>query len=435
MPDQNIPRHSFWSTLAKSPLLLPGNPMPATLDLEGTSMTTSERKQVSIGWLLQVITVGSAVLLILIGIGVYLWFGSLWSLVITASLGAIFLLILFAIYYMLARRSQQESVLTVSKRYAITWWDRAEDEDWKVRQLRNIILYIVFTLIGFVVLAKFVVTGLQAAPSGNFADILRIGGGVFLVILVGIGIFTISRKHIGVLSGTRRNWTTIVIALLMIMLGIWLFYGGQFPANWSFLHLRQTKASLAPIISLVVVAFFGFFAWLAARHRRIEAARDVTVMGAVIFWVIALFDLLGPAAIPLTIAVPALILIALFIYILLRIARQISESLYTLFESLVQFISALFRLVARSVNMVREFILNWKFWQQVDAWIDLRGEQLRILGQYLQAWTEILLDWANDIITLEKAKDEWTAEKAKRNSVRVKARNEYEDRLEEIRRQ
>ena len=397
-------------------------------------MTTPERKPPSIRWLFLLIAGSSALLLILIGIGLDLWFGSPKPLMIMTALAAMLLLVLSATYFVMNRRAQDGSVITVSGRYAIKWWERAGNED-RWEQLRSIIftaLFVAACVAVLVALGRLVLQPLLRAPARSPTDVALIVGGVLVAILLIVGIATVFRRLVAMPSGTGWRWTAIVVALLLILLGAWLFYGGRFPTDWAFLHARRAKAGPAPLIALGVVVFFGTIAWLAARGRRLEMARDMTVFGAVVFWLTALFDLEGPAAIPVAVAVPALVVITLLVYALLRMFEQIVKALRAFFRALLQMLAALISFPPKLGRKVWDCIINNRFWKRVDAWIDLKGEQLRILGQYSQQWTETLLRWANGTISLEEARPEWATTASERDAAWEKAHVDYTDRLNSI---
>lgn len=398
-------------------------------------MTALEQKTPSLRGLFLLIAISGALLISLIGMGLYLWVSSLWPLVIAAGLAVMLLLVLTASYFVLNRRVQNDPVITVSRRYGITWSDRAEDEDWKEKQVRTIIYTSAFaaaSIVGLFVLGRYVLPLILNADR-TLTNTARIAVGILIALLLITAIVIAFRRYVEIPTGAGWRWTAIVISLIMILIGAWLFYGGAFPVDLEFLHARRATASLTPLIVLGFVAFLGVFAGLAAPGRRIETARDMTILGAVMFWLTGLFELIGPTAIPIAVAVPVLIIVALLIYLILRVFRVIVEALLALFRSLIQVVAALLRLLPRLGTKVWELIVSRTFWKRLDAWIDMREAQLRILNRYVPEWTEIFLMWANGTIpTWEEAGTKWTTAARDRGAKWLEARQTFQRRLKEI---
>jgi len=411
MPEKGFSSgHSILSKLFRWPLLFPGYSTQMIPELEEIPMTTSTHRSTDMRWLLVLIVGAGTLFLILVGIGLYLWFDSFLPLVIMIAL-AVMLLLVSVFMYLMRRHPRDSSALTVSKRYAISWWDRSQDEEWKKKQFENALLAVVGVLI-LVGVVQYKILPRLRAPDSSPTEIVFLSVGTLSVILLVVWITLLFRRLVVMSSSiyteqrAKWQWAPIVITLLSIPLGIWLFYGGYLPHDW-LTHAGRSRTSPAPLIVLGVLSFLG--AIVINRERRVEIASSIIIFTALAFWLVGLSDLMGLNAILVVSAVPAFVLLVLFVYVGIRIFEPIIEYLSRSFRALINFLATLTSLLPKLGRKAWRLIISSKFWKRVDAWIDLQGSRLRILGVYTQEWTDTLLKWANDAITWEEAQGKWSA--------------------------
>lgn len=404
-------------------------------------MTTPERKPPKARLPFLLIAGSSALLLILIGIGLYLWKGTLWPLIITASSATILLIVLIASYFVMNRRAHNDSAITVSKRYGITWSDRAEDVIWKQKQVRNIVITALLIVAVLAIFGWFVLRPLLLAPGRNATDIALIGGGVIAAIMLVGAIIRLFRRLVAMPPVAGWRWATITAAAVMILLGGWLFYGGHFPSSWVSISARHSMAGAGPLVALGIVAFFALIAALTpeteseGQRQRLVVIGDMAVFGAVVFWLSALIDMFGAAVIPMAIPLVILVVGAALVYVLDHIGGPLGSFVRDIFGALLQALAAVVKSPVKGWRIVWNRIKSSRWWNRADAWLDLQGNRLSAQGQHALEWTEALLQWINDVngaTDLKTTRTKWATADAKRGADLRAAREEFSDRLKEI---
>lgn len=427
---QSSPSRLDLNKIFRWPLLFPGNPMQIIPELEEIPMAPPVHRPLNMRWYGMAITVLSVLFILLVGLALYLWLDSYLPLVIAAILVAGLLLVLGVTYLM--RLRTRDNLLTVSKRYAITWWDRIEDEEWTKKQLLNIIYTVLFVALGvflFTILFRTSILPLLRSVTRGPIDLLLLGVGMLVIVVFVIGAVLLVRQLVAEPGGTEWRWISVAIVLLFLLLGIWLFYSGHFP-DWAS-RSGRSRSGPAPLVVLGTIGLFGMITWLSV--RRFETARAWLVFATVAFWFAGLFELVGPGpSVSVGTVIPALVLFILCVYVVIRILKEIIDALRAFFRAAIQFLAAFVGIVPKIGRKLWRLIVDSRFWRRADVWIDLQGQRLRILGIYAQEWTDTFLRWVNDAISVEDARAEWANIKLNRETKWHEAHEEYVNRLRQI---